>query len=1239
MGVNWTKEQRQVIEMRDCNLLVSAAAGSGKTAVLVERILSMLTDPERMTDIDRLLIVTFTNAAAGEMKDRIRSAIEEKIAELEVNGEEDGRMLEHLQRQTSLLSNAQITTIHSFCQYVIRNYFHTIDLDPSIQIADEGEQELLQHDVLKELLEEKYRENSEEFLHMTECMAPGRDDAALEDMVLTLYRFSQSFPWPGEWLAKCRKAYEASSVQELDQAEWTKALTEYVTRILLDVRQQIEEALVITAEWDGPWFYEEALRADMELTDGLLSAESYSEQNGAFGRMEGWVRLSSKKDTSVSEKKREQIKALREEYKKIISDLRDSFYFAPVDSILHQMKECLPVVESLTRLTEEFSGRFLEEKQKKNRMDFNDLEHYALEILIRHEDGIQEPSQAAKDLASRYVEIMIDEYQDSNFVQELILSSVSGMGKGRYNMFMVGDVKQSIYRFRLARPELFMEKYHTYSTEAGNSRRIDLRRNFRSRREVLAGVNFLFEQMMEQHLGGVQYDEAAALYPGAEFADGDDADFRNTEVFILDAAGEMPEASEEISEKTPREMEARLVAERIRRMVGKELVWDKEEQIYRPVQYGDIVILLRTVQGWSEVFCKTLTDLDIPAYSGSRTGYFSTVEVQTVLSLLRLIDNPLQDIPMAAVLHSPVVGLSGEEMAAIRSRHPEKAFCEACMEDPSLEDFFAMLQEFRRMANDTPMHELLLHVLLRTGYGNCAAAMPGGSQRKANLDMLVEKAVSYERGSYRGLYHFIRYIENLHKYDVDFGEANVGGQENVVRIMSIHKSKGLEFPVVFVSGMGKMMNQSDARSQVIAHARLGVGCDYVDPVLRVKKETLLKGLMKKETALESLGEELRVLYVALTRAKEKLILTGSVSKVKDKICKWSSVCTRRETVLSFTGRSGALCYWDWVIPALMRNKCFGEILAEYEIAQERTNPLYDREIYTDIRIVERQELVEQEVSRQEAYLYTEKQLLELPEHQVFDAKTYEELQKNLSFRYPYEKDGEIPGKVSVSELKKMAYEEPEESVFAMYEDQVPVPLIPDFLQTERTVSGAARGTIYHRWMECADFEMLSKAAGRRDFQEAFETEKKRMLQQGYLSEEEAALIDMGKMKSFFADPLAERMAGADEKGLLFRERQFVLNVPAAEIRADWNPDQTVLIQGIIDAYFVENGEIVLLDYKTDYIKKQEASSLCRKYGVQLEYYKKALERLTGFSVKEKLIYSFCLDCILDADAAGGEQGV
>lgn len=1230
MGVKWTKEQAEVIELRNCNILVSAAAGSGKTAVLVARILSMLTDVRHPVDIDRLLIVTFTNAAAAEMKDRIRMAIEQKIEELEKDAQVQEKLLVHLQRQTSLLANAQITTIHSFCQHVIRNHFHTIDLDPSMRIADEGEQKLLQNDVLKDLIEERYALNAESFLHMTECLAPGRDDGALTDIILSLYRFSQSFPWPQEWLEKCRDIYSVSTGEELDRADWTKTIAEFTDRMLSDAAQRIEQALELALCEDGPWYYEEPLRSDLDIIEKLMQKKTWSEKSRAFAQREAWMRLPAKKDESVSENKKEQVKAVREDYKKIVSDLADSFYYTSPEEAAARIGECAPVIRELTDLTEEFARRYQEEKQKKNLCDFNDLEHFALKILIEKDGETQSRTQVAKDLAARFEEVMIDEYQDSNYVQEMILRSVSGMEDGRYNMFMVGDVKQSIYRFRLARPELFMEKYRIYSLTDGNCRRIDLHKNFRSRSEVLDGINLLFEQIMEHQLGNVEYDEAAALYAGAQFPPGDDAGFRNTEVLMLDASSADNGAGE-----SDREMEARMTAGRIREIVGREIVWDKEKGAYRPAGYGDIVILLRTVQGWAEVFHKVLTDMDIPAYTGSRTGYFSTVEIQTVLSLLRLIDNPLQDIPMAAVLRSPIVGLSGEEMADIRSRHPQMPFCRACMEDETLTGFFEMLDGLRKMAEDAPVHELLMYILDCTGYANYAAAMPGGSQRKANLDMLVEKAVVYEKGSYRGLYNFVRYIENLHKYDVDYGEANTGAEENAVRIMSIHKSKGLEFPVVFVCGMGKVLNQSDVRSSVVFHSEFGIGCDAIDPVRRIKRDTLLKNLMKRDILQENMGEEIRVLYVALTRAKEKLILTGSVSGIEQKLARWAGICRRKETALPFSDRLGASTYWDLVIPALMRNRCFEQILDTFELSYDRHHPLYAREAFMEVRITSPEELTGKETQRQAEYLYTKARLLDFPVHQTVDEDAAKRLRTNLSFSYPYAEDAAIPGKVSVSELKKTAYEAQEEDPLMLYEEQTPVPLIPEFMQQEHEVTGAARGTIYHRFMECADFALTGKKPLEDDIKALLEKEKERMVRQGYLTEEEACILDMHKLEAFFTGPLAKRMAEAASQEKLFRERQFVLEVPADSIHSGWNSQQKVLIQGIIDAYFIEEGEIVLLDYKTDYVKLKEASSLWQKYGVQLEYYKKALERLTHLPVKEKLIYSFCLDRIVTDE----EQGV
>ncbi len=1231
VNVKWTDDQQQVIDARGCDLLVSAAAGSGKTAVLVERILSMLTDREHPRDIDRLLIVTFTNAAAGEMKDRIRVAIEQKIEGFQAETEEDERLLEHLQRQVSLLSNAQITTIHSFCQYVIRNHFHTIDLDPGLRVADEGEQKLLQNDVMEKLIEEAYAQKDDSFRRMAECLAPGRDDTALAGIALALYQFSMSFPFPREWLRECRSAYYLTE-EDFEKTMWVQQMQQMSEKILEDVREQAKMALAEAESMYGPYTYSDALQEDIRLIDDILKAKTYS---GRCIKLQNisWARLSAKKDASVSEEKKQQVKNMRDGYKKAVEDLRSEFYYASAEEIIAAMKECAPVVSGITEFADRFADRYAAEKIKKNMMDFNDLEHFALQILVKREEGGICPTPVAEDLAAHYEEILIDEYQDSNLVQEMILGSISKKYSGGHNLFMVGDVKQSIYRFRLARPELFMEKYDTYRVGEKDApqRRIDLHQNFRSRSQVLTFVNFLFEQMMEKHLGNVEYDDAAALYPGARFAPGDNAAFRDTEVLLIDAdATEEDEKPEESS----RELEAAAVAQRIREIVGKELVWDKEQGAYRTAQYGDIVILLRTIQGWAEPFAKVLTDMDIPAHTGSRTGYFSTTEVQTVLSLLRIIDNPQQDIPLTAVLHSPIGGLSGGELAAIRSAHPRLPFYEACMQEESLADFFAMLADFRRRAIYTPIHELLWYIYEKTGYAAYAAAMPGGSQRRANLDMLVEKAIAYESGSYRGLYNFVRYIENLHRYDVDFGEAATGEQGNAVRILSIHKSKGLEFPIVFVCGMGKQMNQSDARGSVVMNADFGIGCDRVDPELRTRSATLLKRFIKRYTVQENLGEELRVLYVALTRAKEKLILTGTVTKLEDKLPKWGQVCRRADVVLPFTQRAHAATYLDWLIPSLLRNQCFAPLAEEYGIYQDHRHPLFSREIFCQVKRIQVQELVGAEKQRQETLHMTKEELLSLSPEAVFDKKAARRLAENLSFCYAYGKEGRIPAKVSVSELKKFAQFDEREDGAALYEELPPVPLIPEFLKEKSEVSGAARGTIYHKLMECLDFTLFADNGRQEKLPELLNAEIDRLQRAGHLKADEVGLIIRRKIIAFLKHPLARRMAQAAVRGELFREQQFVLSVPAGDIRPEWDVGSQVLIQGIIDAYFVEDGHIVLVDYKTDFVKSEEASSLYRKYAVQLDYYETALMRLTHLPVSEKLIYSFCLDRTLGGKAEG-----
>ncbi len=1211
--MEWTKEQRRVIETRGCGMLVSAAAGSGKTAVLVERILSMLTDAARPLDIDRLLVVTFTNAAAGEMKDRLRQAIEKRLEDLRPNGGSDA-MQAHLSRQISLLANAQITTMHSFCQSVIRNHFHTIDLDPGLRVADEGEQRLIQQDVMDDLLESCYAAGDADFLRMAECVSPGTTDGAVAESVLALYRFSRSFPFPEQWFDFCIRQYQVG--EDLDGIGWVQSMMQYASDILSDVRSDIQEAKKIAASPEGPYPYLEALNDDETFVDALLRADTFCARQGVFAA-HAWEALSRKRGKDVSDEKKARVKALRDAYKDTVNGLMEDFFFETPAYFADQMRACAPIVETLVRLTARFADAYLLEKQKKGVMDFDDLEHYALQILVGKDGENPHRSAVAERYADHFEEILIDEYQDSNLVQEMLLTAVSRVSRGQHNVFMVGDVKQSIYRFRLARPELFMEKYHTFPTKAGGEDlRIDLHKNFRSRHQVLEAVNYLFAQIMERRLGNIDYDASAALHAGAEFAPVQQQEACVQLCVFSPEADDVPDEGQQ--EESSREKEARLVAGRIRAIVGNARVWDKDEHAYRPARYGDIVILLRTMHGWSDAFARVLNDLGVPAHTGSRTGYFSTLEVQTVLSLLRVIDNPRQDIPLAAVLHSPMAGVTSEELAAIKSRHKDVPFHEACRQEESLAPFFAMLGEFRAMAGYTPIHELLWHVLDRTGYGAYAAAMPGGEQRKANLDMLVEKAIAYESGSYHGLYNFVRYIDNLHKYDVDFGEAQVDAGENAVRVMSIHKSKGLEFPIVFVCGMGKQINQMDARGRLVLHADLGIGLDFVDLQARTRTETLLQKVIKRRTRQESLGEELRVLYVAATRAKEKLILVGTVPKFSDKLQKWADASASASEVLPFTWRLAATSYFDWVIPALLRNRCCAKWARQG--GGEAARHLSEIPLDLQVDLFAQSDLVSTEKKRQADYQAKKELLRNLPTDVVFDETMAKKLEENRNFCYTYAQESSLPAKMTVSELKKMAEEAADTDADLLYEAQAPVPLIPAFLQTGKAMSGADLGTAYHRVMERMDFAALSETP-----QTSGQTVLEELARSGRITKEEQRSVSPAKIGAFLKTPLAGRMMAAAKRGQLEKERRFVLEVKAGEIRQQWGDAAPLLVQGILDAYFVEAGEIVLLDYKTDFVKASEAHVLAETYAAQLRYYQMALERLVGRKVKEKILYSFCLD--------------
>lgn len=1223
MDVKWTREQQEVIDSRNRNLLVSAAAGSGKTAVLVERIISKITDKKNPVDIDRLLIMTFTRASAGEMKERISKAVEKALYEDPDN--------EHLQKQMTLLHTAQITTIDGFCSYVIRNYFHLIGLDPGYRTAEEGELKLLRGDVLKELLEEHYAADQDNFKSFVECYAPSKTDEGLGKLIEKLYDMAMSNPYPQEWLENCLKDNDIETVQKLRETPWMSLLWKAVEDDLNEAELLLKEAKKLCEEPDGPYTYQDAFDSDALFIRELRSLSADRNFNGFFDLLgkTSFASLSTKRTPDVDEQKKKRAKALRDNEKKIIQDLRDKYFTCREEEILEMLKYIRVPTEMLVNLTLEFIIRFGDAKREKNILDFTDMEHFALKILVsKDEDGIH-MTQAARELSAKYDEVMVDEYQDTNYVQELITTSVSGWVNERKNIFMVGDVKQSIYRFRLARPELFMEKYKTYSFEESSEQKICLHKNFRSRHQVLDSVNFIFRQIMGEDLGGISYDEDAALYPGAVFPEGEDGDFAKTEVLMVEKDG--PEFDEEKENQNARELEALAIAHRIHEMVGKEKIMDRDTKEYRPLEYGDIVILLRTAFGWSETFREVLASQGIPVYCTSRTGYFSAPEIVTVLNYLKVCDNPLQDLPLMGVLRSPIVGCTSEELAEVRIQYPQGLLYDsitayALNQDENnvcgkkLKTFLSLLNKVRDMAVYTPVHELILFILKETGYGSYARALPGGEQRYANLSMLVEKAMDYEKTSYRGLFNFVRYIEQLQAYEVDYGEVNVAGASgSAVEIMTIHKSKGLEFPVVFVAGMGKQFNFQDINAGLLIHPELGIGTDIILPEKRIIAPFLKKQMIRREILKESLGEELRILYVAMTRAKEKLILTGTVEKMENLMNSLSRFADEKEVLLPLGVRLKAKNYWDFVLPALARHRAMKELFEEYGILTSKTPEFYDDQSEITVRKITAGQMAQQEIILQTENQMQEEELINWDKEKVYDKKAKEEIEKRFSFRYPWDYLKEIPVKVSVSELKKRSWHsEYEQEETVIYDRQDEEPPVPAFIaDRQEEYKGAARGTAYHRFMECLDYSQTET-----DLQ--LQGQLLKLQEQKKIKEQEAQCIQINDIRSFLNSSLGRRMKKASSEGRLFREQPFVITEEASQINPLWNGEETVLVQGIIDAYFIEEEDIVLVDYKTDHVRRGQEQKLVELYRIQLEDYARALYRLTGKRVKEKIIYSFTL---------------
>lgn len=1204
MDVKWTSEQKKVIDLRDRDILVSAAAGSGKTAVLVERIVNRICVDNPPVDIDRMLVVTFTKAAAAEMRERVSRAIDS----LKEQKPDD----ENLQRQSTLVHNALITTIDSFCLFVVQNNFAQLNLDPDFRIGDQAELKLMLKDALAQVFEDNYaREDNEEFINLIDTYSKGRNDSAVRQMVEDIYYKAGSSSWPRKWMNSLLRLYDIKSAKQLEDSEIIKEIVDYSRVLLEEAVQELTMAKDLASATPGLEKYALTLSEDIALFDGMADVTGYVGMQEFLNKI-SFGRIAVIRKFDGDEKKKERVKSMRDATKKKVDGIKQKYFGMSIELMYEQLERQRPFVKELIRLSLEFYDAMEAVKTRKRVFDFSDIEHFALRILV--DEQTLEPTETAREFSKHFEEIMIDEYQDSNQVQEDILTAISREHQGVGNMFMVGDVKQSIYRFRMARPELFMEKYNTYTSDDSAHQRIDLHKNFRSRNEVLDFTNDIFYKIMAADLGNVQYDDDAALYPGASYP----KETMRPELLLVDYKDE--DLSEIIEDKV--QIEALLIANRIRSLMENGMVTDKKTGQLRAVQYRDIVILSRSVATWGNTVAAVLKDCDIPAHVESNTGYFSSYEIQVILSMLRILDNPLQDIPMAAVLASPIVGMDDEELAQIRSAFKGVSFAQAALsamagedgyEDEKLKAFVLVFERLRGAVADTPIHELLYMMLDETGFYRYASAMPAGKRRRQNIDMLIEMAAAYEKTSYKGLFHFVRYIDIQQKYEIDYGEADTAGEnDDVVRIMTIHKSKGLEFPVVFVSGLGKSFNTQDTKSDLVIHEKLGLGLVEKTKSPRTKRPSLIRNEIVSRIKRENLGEELRVLYVALTRAKEKIILTGGLSNAQKSFEKYRGNVNANQPI-SFGQREEAGCYLDWIIPAML------------SYPDKYTVSTVDA---TEFAARTAMDMAANDISKAQLIGHIS----------AADETKAKELAEEFDFEYAYASDITKKSKYSVSELKHDSMVEKYDSTereaerpkFLLEEKET---YVPDFARDDEAGGasneskepknaagvnqGALRGTAVHRVMECLDFKSLCDIDTKDHVAVSVFVKKSmdEMLKKGLITDDMYRLTRPKLIEQFISSDVAARMAQADKRGDLYKEKPFVMDY------------EGVLVQGIIDVFWLENDKIVLLDYKTDRVNA--AKELIDRYSTQLKLYADALGRIfstDGKSIQadERLIYSFRL---------------
>lgn len=1220
--VTWTDEQWKAIWATGQDTLVSAAAGSGKTAVLINRMIEKVISKENPIDVDELLVVTFTNASAAEMRHRMAEALEKEIAKDPRN--------QHLRRQLSLVNKAQISTLHSFCLAIVRQYAYLIEIDPGFRIANEGESALLRDDVLAEVLEEAYDSEDEEKVNavyrLVDSFTSDRDDQAIETLIDKLYETSRVHPEPTKWLRSLPKQYDLPEHVTIDDLDFIEPLKNSIKFSLEEAREHIEEVRQLALKPDGPYAYGETAELDFALIDEAIRIMEHSTWQEAYQFFNSlkWSTLARMKKDSCDPVLQERAKKKRDQAKKIVSQMKDSFFLRKPERLLQEIRLMAPIIETLVELTEAYSKKFKEAKLQRGLVDFSDLEHYALDILTVKEDGKLHPSPVALDFKQKFKEVLVDEYQDTNMLQETILQLVKSGSEMDGNLFMVGDVKQSIYRFRLAEPMLFLNKYlHFEEDPVSNGLKIDLNANFRSRQEVLHGTNFVFEQIMGETVGEIVYDEKAGLKPGAPY---DSVEVpielaiiyeeQDEDVDEIDEEAEMDFIIEEEIKKS--QQEARFIIKRIRELMdGGATVYDTKQKDpakrIRPMQYSDIVILMRSMT-WSNDLVEEFKAAGIPLFAESSKGYFEALEVMVMLNVLKVVDNPYQDIPLASVLRAPFIGCTENELAKIRLVNRKVPFYDAVKQfvekeqtgiqsetSEKLQRFLQQLNTWRNLARRGSLSDLIWRIYLDTNYYEMVGAMANGKQRQANLRTLHDRALMYEKTSFRGLFRFLRFIDRMRSRGDDLGVAkSIGEKDDVVRLVTIHSSKGLEYPVVFVAGLGRSFNQMDFSNSYLFDQQFGLAVKAIDPDDRIMYTSLPFLAMKEKKILEMKAEEMRILYVAMTRAKERLILVGSVKdweKVRSKWCEVQQLPT--DVMLPEYLRARAKNYLDWIGPVVARHTCF------VPFSDEDYRPIEHPSKWriTPISNTFFMNAITSEQQRDE---------IDKAEEKV-DGKVYNELKKRFTTSYPYKNSIMKKSKTSVSEIKRIEslQREEEEETYTIQSKAFSAMKRPMFLQ-EKGLSATEIGTVIHTVMQHIPQQGFNNVDEVQAYLQSLVNRK-------LLTSEELQVVEHEKVLQFFNSNIGQRFSRAVQ---LHREIPFTLSIEDEE-------GDSQIVQGILDCLFQdEQGHWVLLDYKTDKILpsfKDEpflTNEMNKRYGVQLRIYSEAIESILQVTVDEKVLYLY-----------------